>query len=320
MSATTATMKLGFGVPFSGPWATFENQVRIATRAEALGYHSLWTFARLLYPLDSDDPRWRLPYRVVPEPIVTLAALAAHTSHIRLGVAVLNIPFYPPAVLAKQLIQLDIVSGGRIDIGAGTGWSEDEYRAIGIPMQRRIGRTTEYLRAIQTIWSAEEAEFSGEFTELPRSLVLPRPVQPHLPVLLGGNTDKALRRAGRLSDGWVSPSFADLEQMGTAIDTVRKTAEEVGKDPDAVRIVCRGSVMVRPPGGQDRTMLSGSLEEIRSDFALLAARGVTELFCDLNFDEQICAPDADPATSMARAEEVLEAFAPAPRQVVTTSA
>lgn len=87
-----------------------------------------------------------------------------------------------------------------------------------------------------------------------------------------------------------------------------------------MRIVCRGSVMVRPPGRQNRTMLSGSLEEIRSNVAVLAAQGVTELFCDLNFDEQICASDADPAGSMVRAEEALEAFTPVRRQAVATSA
>jgi probable F420-dependent oxidoreductase len=303
-------MKLGFGVPFSGPWATPANQIRIATRAEELGYSSLWAFARLLYPLDSQDPHWRLAYREVPEPIVSLAYLAARTRTIRLGVAVLNMPFYAPAMLAKQLIQLDIVSGGRIDIGLGAGWSEEEYRTIGIPMERRVGRMVEYLAVLRQIWQNDVSEFKGEFTEMPRSLVMPRPVQPRLPVLLGGTAPGALRRAGRISDGWVSPSFADLEQMGEAIRVVRQSAADAGRDPGQVRIVCRGSTSVRPAGAAGRVPLSGSLAEIRSDFARLQERGVTELFIDLNFDEEICSPDADPEQSMDRAEEALIALAP----------
>jgi probable F420-dependent oxidoreductase len=260
--------------------------------------------------LDSPDPHWRLTTPSVPEPIVSLAYLAAHTRTIRLGVAVLNMPFYAPAMLAKQLIQLDIVSGGRIDIGVGTGWSAEEYQAIGIPMERRVGRTLEYVEVLRRMWRAEESEFKGEFTELPKTLVLPRPVQADLPLLLGGNTDRALRRAGRLFDGWVSPSFADLDQMGRAIRIVKESAAESGRDPEAVRIVCRGSTKVRPAGATDRALLTGSLAEIRSDFTRLQDQGVTELFIDLNFDPEITALDSDPERSLARAEEALVALAP----------
>src|SRR5215212_8074804 len=105
-------MEIGFGVPVSGSWGTPQNQVRIARRAEELGYHSLWTFQRLLYP--ADGPGWGEPYRSVHDPIVTLAHLAGHTSRVRLGVAVLNMPFFSPALLAKQLTTLDHVTGGRL--------------------------------------------------------------------------------------------------------------------------------------------------------------------------------------------------------------
>jgi probable F420-dependent oxidoreductase len=310
MSSSSTPMQIGFGVPFSGPWATPANQVRIATRAEELGYNALWTFARLVYPVDSPNPHWQTAPRSVPEPIVSLAYLAAHTERIRLGVAVLNTPFYAPSMLAKQLIQLDIVSGGRIDIGLGTGWSEEEFTAIGLPMERRVGRTVEYLAVIREIWRNEISEFKGEFTELPRSLVLPRPVQPELPILLGGTSERALRRAGRIADGWVSPSFADLDKMGAAIRLVKASAEEAGRDPALVRIVCRGSTNIRPAGAADRAPLSGSLAEIRSDFDRMAEQGVTELFIDLNFDAMMAGQDTDPARSLEIAEEALEVLAP----------
>src|SRR5687768_7886884 len=101
---------MGFGVPVSGSWATPANQVEIARRAEELGYASLWTFQRLLFPADSDDRRWAPMYRSVADPIVTLAHLAAHTTRIRLGLAVVNLTWYAPVVLAKALTSLDLVS------------------------------------------------------------------------------------------------------------------------------------------------------------------------------------------------------------------
>src|SRR5437667_11965656 len=129
-------MRIGFAVPDSGAWATPANQVQIARRAEELGYHSLWTLQRLLNPAGSADRT----YTAVPDPLITLAYLAAHTSRIRLGVAVVNMPFYSPALLAKQAATLDQVSGGRLDLGLGLGWMPEEYAAAGVRMARRGAR------------------------------------------------------------------------------------------------------------------------------------------------------------------------------------
>ena len=135
-------MKLGFSLPTAGAWATPENQIRVARQAETLGYHSLWVFQRLLYATRAEE---RLPagagqdvaqaVRARLDPIVTLAYVAAATSRIRLGTSVLIMPFYAPVVLAKQLATLDVLSGGRLDVGLGLGWSEDEYEAVGVPLQ-----------------------------------------------------------------------------------------------------------------------------------------------------------------------------------------
>lgn len=308
-------MKLGFGVPVSGSWATPENQVAIARRAEELGYASLWTFQRLLFPEEGAalDRRWSPSYRSVADPLVTLAYLAAHTARIRLGVAVLNLPFYSPLLLAKSLTSLDLVSGGRLDVGLGLGWAREEYAATGAPYEGRGRRAEEFLACLRAIWTEDPAEFSGEFYELPRAHVSPRPVQrPHPPVLLGGSAEAALRRAGRLTDGWISGSGQDLESIGAAIGAVKAAAKEAGRDPESLRFVSRGVVRVRPAGREDRRPLTGSLEEIRADLDVLRGRGVTELFVDLNFDRQLGAPDADPAESMRTAHEILEALAPTP--------
>src|SRR5690606_6550446 len=142
----------------------------------------------------------------------------------------------------------------------------------------------------------------------------PKPVQrPHPPILLGGGSRTALQRAGRLCDGWVSSSRADLSALGESVAVVKVAAERAGRDPESLRFVCRGAVRVRPAGSPERAPLVGTLDQIRSDIDDLSAQGITELFVDLNFDPWIGSPDADPVESRRRADEVLEAFAPGTR-------
>ncbi|WBB67971.1 TIGR03619 family F420-dependent LLM class oxidoreductase [Micromonospora sp. WMMD812] len=301
-------MDLGFAVPVSGSWATPEHMVHIARRAEQLGYHSLWTFQRLLAPADLG---WSETYHSVQDPLTTLAFLAAHTTRVRLGVAVLNMPFLSPVVLAKQTATLDILSAGRLDVGLGLGWSDEEYQATGASKHRRGRRAEEFVTVLRGLWQDEVTEHHGEFYQVPPTRMDPKPVQrPHPPILLGGLAPQALRRAGRLADGWVSGSQADLAAIGAAIATVKATAADAGRDPGALRFVCRGAVRVRPGGPTDREPLTGSLDQIRSDLGRLAEAGVTELFVDLNFDPEIGSPRADAEASRRRADEVLDALAP----------
>ncbi len=304
-------MDLGFAVPQSGAWATPANQVRVAQRAEELGYRSLWTFQRLLFPAARDATPLPEAYRSVHDPVVSLAYLAAHTSRIRLGTAVLNIPFVSPAVVAKQLATLDIVAGGRLDVGFGLGWAPEEYAATGASYSRRGARAEEFLQVLRALWTGEVTEFRGSHYEVPPARMDPKPVQdPHPPVLLGATAEPALRRAGRLADGWISSSRADLRRIGESVIVVRQAAEEAGRDPEAVRVVCRGPLVVRPAGDPQRRRLTGSFDEIRGDVAALREQGVTELFFDLNYDPEISSPDADPAAALHHAEAALQALAP----------
>src|SRR5919197_499308 len=141
----------------------------------------------------------------------------------------------------------------------------------------------------------------------------PTPRQrPHPPLLLGGAADAALRRAGRLADGWASSSGADLKRLGDSVQVLRDAALQAGRDPAALRFVCRGPLWVRPAGQAARRPLTGSFEEIRRDLDDLREQGVTEVFLDMNYDPEIVAPSADPAESLRRAELALEALAPAP--------
>jgi probable F420-dependent oxidoreductase len=282
--------------------------VHIAQRAEELGYHSLWTFQRLLSPVDGD---WGEMYRSVQDPTVTLAFLAGYTQRVRLGVAVVNLPFIAPVLLAKQLATLDIVSGGRLDAGLGLGWAPEEFMATGADIAARGRRADEYIAVLRTLWTDEVVEHAGEFYQVPRMRMEPKPVQrPHPPILLGGSAPVALQRAGRLADGWISRSRTDLTRIGESIAQVRAAAEQAGRDPTSLRYICRGVVKVRPSGSPERAPLAGTLDEIRADVDRLQSSGITELFVDLNFDPQVGSPDADAAASLRRADEVLEALAP----------
>jgi probable F420-dependent oxidoreductase len=298
-------VRIGTGAPISGAWATPENIVRVAQEAEELGYASLWTLQRLLVATDQDLPA---VYRSVLDPVAALAFAAARTSRIRLGIGVINLPFVPPAYLAKQAATLDVLSRGRLDLGLGVGWSPAEFVASGAPTARRGPRTVEYLRVLRTLWADEVSAFEGEFYAVPPSRVLPKPVQrPGPPVLLGGGVPAALHRAGRIADGWISSSGADLTRLAEDVALVREGAQEAGKDPAAVRVVVRG--VVRVDGPADR-LLSGPYDKIREDAAWLAEQGVTELFYDLNFDRAIGNPDADPAAGVDRALTIMHALRP----------
>ncbi|MEU8813624.1 TIGR03619 family F420-dependent LLM class oxidoreductase [Actinoplanes sp. NPDC048796] len=299
-------MLISCGAPVAGAWADPASLTSFARRAEELGYHGLWAFQRLLV---GQEQRLEPVYHRVLDPLLALSWAAAHTTSIRLGVAVLNIPYVSPVYLAKQAATLDVLSGGRFDLGLGTGWSEPEFTATGSGPHPRGERMTEYLEVLRTLWNDEVASFDGRFYQVPPSVMAPPPVQPGgPPVLLGGTADAALRRAGRLAAGWVSSSRTSFEQIARGTQIVRRAAEEAGHDPDRVRVVVRG--VVRPGERDDAVPLSGDWEQIRAGAELYGRAGVTELFYDLNWDPVVGSPGTDPAVAAERAEEILTALAP----------
>lgn len=301
---------MGFAVPVSGSWATPRNVVEVAERADQLGYRSIWTFQRLLYPADDSGGGWAPAYRSVLDPLVVLGHVAAVTTRVRLGVAIVNAPFFSPALLAKQFTTIDILSGGRLDAGIGIGWSAEEYAASGIPEERRGARLEEFLDVLQKLWTQDVVDHEGEFYRVPPSRQDPKPMQrPHPPLYLGAFATTALQRAGRIADGWISGSTFALDRMHLSVRTVRDAAEQAGRDPSSVRIVCRGSVRLRPEPEPDKPY-SGPIDVLRQRLGELEEIGVDEFFVDLNFDPQIGNPDADPEASMDTARELLEALAP----------
>src|SRR5580704_12940318 len=149
-------MRIGFGAPVAGAWATPEYLAAFAERAEDAGYASLWTFQRLLVP---DGSGMAPVYRSVLDPMVALGYAAARTSRIRLGVAVINMPFVSPAYLAKQATTVDVLSGGRLDLGLGLGWMPEEFVATGASAARRGARAEEYLAVLRALWAG--GRYSG---------------------------------------------------------------------------------------------------------------------------------------------------------------
>lgn len=304
-------LPIGFGLPVSGVWATPDDQVRIARRAEELGYVSLWTFQRLLFTAETDPRGGAEVYRSVLDPVASLAYVAGRTERIRLGLAVVNMPFVSPVLLAKQLTTVDILSRGRLDAGLGIGWATGEYAASGAPYERRGERAEEYIQLLRTLLTEEVVDFQGRFYQVPKSKVAPRPVQrPHPPLLLGGSAEAALRRAGRLADGWISASLADPARLHEAVSVVSQAAREAGRDPSRLRFIARCPVRPGTAGGAERATYTGSYDDIRNDLQALQAQGITEAFVDLNWDPAIGSPDADHDAAMRRAEETLEALAP----------
>jgi probable F420-dependent oxidoreductase len=303
-------MRIGLGAPVAGAWATAENLTALGGRAERLGYESLWTFQRLLVPVGSNMDA---VYQSVLDPMVALGFLAAVTSSARLSVAVINIPFVPPAYLAKQAATLDVLSGGRLDLGLGIGWMPEEFTATGAITARRGARTEEYLAVLRTLWTDGVSEFHGEFYDIPAGRQDPSPVQrPGPPVLLGGMSRPAMERAGRIADGWVTSSRTDLSKISEAAAVIQESAAAAGREP--LRIICRSVVhpgeSVFSPETGERLLLSGSYEQIRADTAWLGEHGVTEVFYDLNWDPGIGNPAVDPKAATDRAAEIMAALAP----------
>src|ERR1700730_5740675 len=194
-------MRLGFALPNVGPVATAEAVFKVAQRAEALGFDSLWTIDRLLYPVKPQSPYpvtpdglLPEPYKHVLDPLEALTFAAAQTKKITLGTSVLDIPYYNPVMLARRLTTLDFLSGGRLRVGFGLGWSKDEMDASGADMKQRGAMADEFLEVLKAIWTTNPAEFHGKFYQLPKSYINHQPVQkPHPPIYLAAFAPPAMK-------------------------------------------------------------------------------------------------------------------------------
>lgn len=277
-------MRVGISLPQLGPQASPENLVKVARRAEELGYDSVWVLERLLWPLAPREPYpaaadGRLPetYQTVLDPIETLTFVAAHTTKVQLGTSVLVLPYHSPIQLARRLASLDVLSNGRVVVGVGAGWSRDEFEAAGTPFERRGARCDEFLRAMIELWTKDPVKFDGEFYHIPESMVGPKPVQkPHPPIYVAGFGQYTFDRAAKFGDGWNPAGIMSFEALEGMINQFRQTTERAGRD--SMEVVLRAFTMLfREPAGSGRSPMTGSADQVREDTSRLREIGVAHL-------------------------------------------
>ena len=245
-------MRVGLHALGIGPGARPEVIRAVATAAETAGFATLWSGEHVVLV---DQPASRYPYSsdgriAVPavadwlDPLLGLSYVAAVTTRIGLATGVLLLPEHNPVTAAKQAATLDVLSGGRLTLGVGIGWSAEEFAALGVPFARRGRRTEEYLAAMRTLWAEDVASFHGEFTRFEAVRVNPRPVRGRrIPVVIGGNGDRALERVAACGDGWYGfnvPAAAVPERVAALAARCQRHGRELRELSVAVAVADGG--------------------------------------------------------------------------------
>ncbi|HET9476555.1 MAG TPA: LLM class F420-dependent oxidoreductase [Dehalococcoidia bacterium] len=281
-------MKLGIHIPNIGPVAGPEGITKVAQKAEELGYETIWTTERVLFPVNPLTGYGGMEGVPLPEafkqqldPLDTLVYAAAVTKRVKLGTSVLVFPYYNPVMLARRITTLDVLSGGRAVVGLGLGWSPEEFEAAGVPMKGRGARADEAIQLMKTIWSQDPAEFSGKYYKLAKSIVQPKPVQkPHPPIYMAAYTPGAMKRVATMADAWL-PVGVPLEGMQQMWEGIKSMAREAGRNPDALKLVVRANVAVLPEAqGEGRYMFAGSKDEVKADIQATKDLGAHEIEFD----------------------------------------
>ena len=210
----------------------------IAARAEAVGYGSVFVPDHVVFPVRVDSPYPYSPDGTFPfgldtplhDPWVVLATIAAATSTIKVGTAIYVLPLRHPFVAARAVTSLDVLSGGRALLGVGAGWLAEEFTALGLDPRSRFSRTEECIEVVRALWTEEQPEYHGRHFDFEPVHFAPRPVStPHPPIILGGDSDRALARAARFADGWMSGGVStDVDEIAGRIEQVRALRRESG--------------------------------------------------------------------------------------------
>jgi len=237
--------------------------VELAQAGEEAGFDSAWSVEHTVVPQGYASvypyaQGGRMPGKesefVLPDPLIWMAYVASATSKIKLGTAILILPQHNPVHVAKQVATIDYLSGGRVLLGIGVGWLKEEFDALGVPFADRGRRADEYVAVMRELWSSDSPTYHGEFVNFDNAHCQPQPLKRHVPIIIGGDSKPAARRAGRIGDGYFPARGSQLELLELA----RKTAVEHGRDPDALEIT---------------TSLPDALEEIHA----LAKNGISRM-------------------------------------------
>ena len=292
-------MRFGFYLPNSGPTAQPDALAEIARHGDKLGFHCLVAPDHVIEPRDISSP---YPYTVGgefgggvrsdgewPEQLTTLAFLAGVTQRIRLVTSVMIVPYRNPILTAKMLATLDLLSKGRLTVGVGVGWMEEEFVALDAPpFAQRGAVTNEYLRAFKELWTSDNPSFEGEFCRFSGLTFLPKPVQkPHPPIWVGGQSRRALRRAAELGDAWhpvgaIPAAPLEPEELAQDVATMHRYAEGAGRDPATIEVAMKAPLydtQIASPGKHRR--FSGTPGEVRQDVQTYEAVGVNHIIFDI---------------------------------------
>ena len=239
--------------------------LEICRRAEAVGFESLWGGEHVIipdeiyskYPYTEDGKIPAEPDTPIPDPLIWLAFAAAAAPTLRLGTCILIVPQRNPLVLAKELATLDQLSGGRVELGLGVGWLKEEFEALGVPWERRGARNDEYIEAMKALWQGPHAEFHGDFVDFPPVTCSPRPVNGSIPIVVGGDTERAIARAGKIADGYF-PGEGNIDRLKELITRVKHSTESNDRDPNSVKIsAIFGTQMMNPEAGVEEMRNAG---------------------------------------------------------------
>jgi probable F420-dependent oxidoreductase len=235
-------MKFGLRYASLGRYANGEAAVELAQAAEEAGFDSIWTVEHVVVPHRYQS---RYPYSEsgrmgsgledfpIPDPLIWLAYIASATRTIKLGTAILLLPQRNPVITAKAVATLDQLAGGRrVLLGIGVGWLAEEFAALGVPFDDRGPRTDEYVAAMRALWSQERASFKGRFVSFSDVFCRPLPADRRIPIIVGGDTKAAARRAGRLGDGYFPARAAPAELL----EEMRRAAVAAGRNPAEIEI------------------------------------------------------------------------------------
>lgn len=220
-------MKFGFFGINMNVCSNPEAAARVAQAAEAAGFESVWTGEHVVLPDPQAPPSPLPPLYPLLDPAVALAFIAAHTKTVKLGTGIIILPQRNPLVLAKELASVDVVSGGRLIFGLGIGYLKAEFDALGAPFDQKGPRSMDYLQAMKAVWTQEKPAYQGQFAAFHDIQARPQPVQkPHPPVVIGGHTKEAFRRAVQYGNGWYGFAL-DLAATEKCLTGLKEAAQQV---------------------------------------------------------------------------------------------
>lgn len=296
-------MEYGFYLPNSGAGAEPDALADIAKQGDRLGFYCMVMPDHILQPNQVDST---YPYSLTgdilaagqsgdgewPEQITTLAYLAGVTERIRLVTSVMIIPYRNPILTAKMLSTLDMLSKGRLILGAGVGWMEEEFELLDAPpFAERGAVTNEYLRAFIELWTKDNPKFEGKYVNFSDITFLPKPVQkPYPPIWIGGQSKPAIRRAAQIGDCWhpvgaIPAAPLEPEELAENLVLLRDYAEKAGRDPSKIQVSVKAPLYDSGDSSGPRRRFSGSPDEVRQDVQTYSDVGVTHLIFDFRTGE-----------------------------------